>query len=357
VGTRPLSENVLIDSQPGKVFTDMSALQNFPVTSLRVNDDYPALFIAYTTHGRLNCDADNVILFPTYYTGTHSDNERLIGKGRALDTDKYFIVVPNLIGNGVSSSPGNTSAPLNGANFPRFTIHQNVVAQQQLLQTLGINKIKLAVGWSMGGLQAYHWYVHQPAMVERALIICATAKTSIHNHVFLEGVKAALTADSTFDDGHYHAPPATGLKAFARVYAGWAYSQDFFRGEHFRDLGFDTAEALLQDWEKDHLGYDADDLLCALDTWQTADIGNHPDFHGNTIAALNSIESKVWLMPCEQDLYFRHEDNREELRHLRNAEYRGYQSVYGHCSAGPGRFDQETALIESTITKLLQSDI
>lgn len=311
------------------------------------------LKLGYTTHGTLNSKADNAILFPTYYTGTHKDNERLVGPGKALDTDKYFVIVPNLFGNGVSSSPSNTAPPFDGSRFPIITIHQNVVSQHQLLNNLGITRIRLAVGWSMGGLQAYHWCVHQPYMVENALIICATAKTSTHNRIFLEGVKAALRADQSFDSGNYVKTPVIGLKAFARVYAGWAYSQAFFRNNRFADLGFNSAEALLQDWEKDHLGYDANDLLCALHTWQLADIGTHPDFNGDTESALKSIKSRVWLMPCEQDLYFRYEDNQNELMHLNNAEYRGYQSDFGHCSAGPGRFSEETALIEQTIRAIL----
>lgn len=323
-------------------------------TRLSDTDSGPEFRLGYTVHGNLNPQADNVILFPTYYTGTHKDNEKLIGPGRALDTDRFFIIVPNLFGNGISSSPSNTAPPFDGPRFPTVTIHQNVVAQQQLLKYLGVKKIRLVVGWSMGGLQAYHWCVHQPGMVDNALIICATAKTSVHNSVFLEGVKAALTADQSFNSGNYAEPPVNGLKAFARVYAGWAYSQAFFRHSKFSSLGFDSAEALLQDWENDHLTHDANDLLCALETWQLADIGTHPDFKGDTEAALRCIKSKVWLMPCEEDLYFRHEDNRGELVHLTNAEYRGYQSDYGHCSAGPGRFSRETALIEKTIREILR---
>jgi len=315
--------------------------------------DASGIVKTYTLHGTLNSQGNNAILFPTYYTGTHIENARLIGPGRALDTNKYFIIVPNLFGNGISSSPSNTEPPFDGPRFPTITIHHNVVAQHQLLTHLGVNKLRLAVGWSMGGLQAYHWCVHQPKMVESALIVCATAKTSLHNWVFLEGVKAALQADQLFDSGDYGEPPISGLKAFARAYAGWAYSQAFFRNNLFTSMGFDTAEALLQDWEKDHLSHDANDLLCALKTWQLADIGAHPDFNGDTTAALKSITSKVWMMPCEQDLYFRHEDNRNEMLHLSDSEYRGYQSDYGHCSAGPGRFTEETALIEKTISEIL----
>ena len=333
----------------------MSDVKYFQISgaNLTHNDQDPAFNIAYTAYGQLNEEGNNAILFPTYYTGTHADNENLIGPGRALDTDRYFIIVPNLLGNGISSSPSNTPPPFDGPRFPTITIHQNVRAQQLLLTQLGVKKIRLAIGWSMGGLQAYHWCVHQPDFVDNALIICATAKTSIHNGVFLEGVKAALMADHTFNHGDYTNTPEKGLKAFARVYAGWAYSQSFFRHKRYADLGFESAEALLQDWEADHLGHDANDLLCALNTWQLADIGTHPAFDGDTNAALRSIKSRVWLMPCEQDLYFRYEDNLEELTQMQNAQYRGYQSDFGHCSAGPGRFSAETALIEETINAIL----
>lgn len=335
----------------------MAALKHHAVdtASLRVGNRLPELKLAYTTHGQLNRRGDNAILFPTYYTGTHTDNARLVGPGRALDTDKYFIVIPNLFGNGVSSSPSNTSAPFAAANFPVLTIHQNILAQQQLLKQLNVNRIRLALGWSMGGLQCYHWCVHDPSMIENTLIICATAKTSEHNIVFLEGVKAALTADPAYCLGNYRTPPEAGLRAFGKVYAGWAYSQAFFRHQRYKELQFESAAALLDAWGQDHLNHDANDLLSALHTWQQADIGSHPRFSGNTIAALQSIESRIWLMPCEQDLYFRHEDNRVELTHLRDGQYCGYTSDFGHCSAGPGRFARETALIENQIRTILQS--
>lgn len=333
----------------------MSDLKFFSIDGVGLTgiDQCPEFKLGYTVHGSLNSQANNAIVFPTYYTGTHEDNERLIGSGKALDTDQYFIIVPNLFGNGISSSPSNTNSPFDGPRFPTITIHHNVVAQHQLLTYLGVRRLRLAIGWSMGGLQSYHWCVHQPEMVENALIICATAKASTHNRVFLEGVKAALITDQTFNSGNYIQAPESGLKAFARVYAGWAYSQAFFRHKRYRELGFESAEALLRDWEEDHLNHDANDLLCALKTWQLADVGTHPSFYGDTTAALKSIRSRIWLMPCEQDLYFRHEDNRNELAHLGNAAYHGYQSDFGHCSAGPGRFESETALIEDTIRAIL----
>jgi len=98
----------------------------------------------------------------------------------------------------------------------------------------------------MAACQAYQWAAQYPDIVENILPFCGSAKTSTHNIVFLEGVKAALTADQNFQQGNYKTPPEQGLKAFARVYAGWAFSQTFYRQALFKNLGFDSYEALLK---------------------------------------------------------------------------------------------------------------
>lgn len=308
--------------------------------------------LAYVTRGRLNALGDNVVLFPTYYTGTHRENLALIGPGRALDPERYFIVIVNLFGNGESSSPSNHPTQ-GGPRFPCVTLLDNVQAQWQLLQRLGVQRLALAFGWSMGAQQAYHHAALFPERVERVLAVCGSAKTSPHNYVFLEGVKAALRADSAFAGGNYGAPPLVGLSAFARVYAGWAYSQAFFREQLYLGLGHASPEALLQAWERDHHGYDANDLLCALDTWQRADIADNPRYRGDFVQALSAIEARTIVMPCSTDLYFPVEDNRLEVTHLRHAELRVLDSKLGHVAGGPNRFPRETAVIEQALRDLL----
>ena len=177
--------------------------------------------LAYVTCGTLNERGDNAVLFPTYYTGTHRENLALVGAGRALDPEQYFIVIVNLFGNGESSSPSNHPTQ-GGATFPQVSLLDNVTTQWQLLQQLGVERLALALGWSMGAQQAYHHAALFPERVERLLAVCGSARTSPHNWVFLEGVKAALTADQDFVGGNYTAPPLRGLGAFGRVYAGWA---------------------------------------------------------------------------------------------------------------------------------------
>ncbi len=156
----------------------------------------------YKTFGTLSPAKDNVIVYPTWYSGQHHDNEWLIGRDMALDPGSQFIIIPNMLGNGLSSSPSNTPEPYNGPCFPKVTACDNVRLQHRLVtEKFGVNRLRLVVGWSMGALQTFHWGALYPDMVERIAPSCGSAKCSRHNFVFLEGVKAALTADAAFADG------------------------------------------------------------------------------------------------------------------------------------------------------------
>src|SRR6201996_4803605 len=158
--------------------------------------------LAYKTFGALNADKSNAIVYPTCYAGLHYDNEWMIGEGMGLDPSKYFIIIPNMLGNGLSSSPSNTAEPYDRARFPRVTVYDQVVLQHKLVTELfGIEKIKLVTGWSMGAAQSFQWGASYPDMVERILPFMGAARCSRHNFVFLEGVKAALTADAVYDYG------------------------------------------------------------------------------------------------------------------------------------------------------------
>ncbi len=310
----------------------------------------------YATYGELNRGADNAILIPTYYTGTHHSNEAYFGPGRVIDTNKYFVVVPNLFGNGLSSSPSNTSGVQSGSGFPAVSIYDNVECQYRLLtEALGVKRLRLATGWSMGAIQVYHFAALYPHMVDALLPFCGSARCSAHNDVFLQGVAAALKADQHYDDGNYTSPPTTGLKAFARVYCGWAYSQTFFREHRYRELGFDDIEGLMQGWEQDHLQWDANDLLTKLSTWRSADIGNHPKFAGSYDDALKAITAKTVVMPCRTDLYFPPEDSLTEVALLENAELRVIDSDWGHCCASPGRNPQTMQVLEKAFAELLNN--
>ncbi len=293
--------------------------------------------LAFQTYGTLNADKSNVILYMTSFSAHHTDMEWMVGPGKALDTAKYFVIIPNLFGNGLSSSPSNASEPFSGRYWPNMTILDNVCIQHRLLtEVFGITSLELALGWSMGGIQAYHWAAHFPAMVKRLLVTCGAAKCSPHNKVFLDGVRGALTADAAFQDGHFVARPERGLRAMGRVYASMAMSQTFYRNELWRDAGCSSLEDyLLSSWEANFLKRDANNLLAHLWTWQHADISANDTFHGDFHAALKAITAKSLIMPGSTDLYFQVEDNRLEVEQMRDAQVLVIPSEWGHRAGLP----------------------
>ncbi|NBN65155.1 alpha/beta fold hydrolase [Pannonibacter tanglangensis] len=315
--------------------------------------------LAYKTFGTLSPAKDNAIVYPTWYSGQHPDNEWLIGKGMALDPDKYFIIIPNMLGNGLSSSPSNTPEPYNASRFPQITAYDNVRAQHQLVtEHFGITKLPLVTGWSMGALQTFHWGAMYPDMVERIAPFCGSAKCSRHNFVFLEGVKAALTADAAFNNGWYgDKKPEKGLRAMARVYAGWGFSQAFYRQElDLKALGYSSLEDfLVAFWEGFFLPKDANNLLTMLWTWQNGDISDNELYNGDFRKALGAIKAKAYVMPGRTDLYFPPEDSEFEVAHMPNAKLIVFESVWGHFAGGPGTSPVDVKFLDEKLKELLNS--
>lgn len=294
----------------------------------------PDAKIAYATYGTLAETRDNVIVFPTWFVGTHADLEWMIGDGKPLDTTRYFVVVPSMFANGLSSSPSNTPAPYDRGRFPAITIQDNVRAQHRLLtEKFDTRKIRLAIGGSMGAFQAYQWALAHPDLVERVAPMCGAAKCSPHCYVFLASAKAALLADPTFADGDYEQTPEKGLRALGRVWSGWALSQQFYREGLYSQMGFDDLDRFLVDfWEGFWVGLDANNLLSQLHTWQTADVSLTPGYDGDLAKALGAIEARAVLSPGEKDLYFPPEDMAWEASRMRDAECRPIPGPWGHFS-------------------------
>ena len=210
---------------------------------------------------------------PTFYGGQHAQTEAMIGVQRPLDPEKYFIIVPNMFGNGLSSSPSNTPPPFDRASFPKVTVYDNVVCQHRLVnEHLGIDRVKLVVGYSMGAQQAFQWGSLYSDMVQAIAPFCGTARTSPHNYLVLEGVKGALVADAVFADGWYETPPVRGLLAFSDVYCAWAFPQDFSQEKEHLKLGLASVEDTARFLQGYFRARDANDLLTMLWTWQQADI-------------------------------------------------------------------------------------
>ena len=263
-----------------------------------------------------------------------------------------------MLGNGLSSSPSNTPEPYDRARFPHGTVYDQVAQQHKLVtQKFGIDKIKLVTGWSMGAAQTFQWGASYPDMVERICPFQGAAKCSRHNFVFLEGVKAALTADAAFNDGWYDKPPMRGLRAMARVYAGWGFSQTFYRQQlDIKVLGYSSLEDfLVAFWEGFFLPKDANNLLALLWTWQYADISANEKYGGNFEKALSSIKAKAFVMPASTDLYFPPEDSEYEVKHMPNAELRVVKTVWGHFAGGDGYSREDIKVLDKALAELLES--
>jgi len=311
--------------------------------------------ISFKTHGQLDRSGANAILVPTFYGGRHGDYDGMIGAGRALDPTRYFVVVVNMFCNGLSSSPSNTARPFDGPRFPGITHWDNVHCQHRLLtEHLGVRKLALATGFSMGGQQATHWAAIFPDMVERLAPWCASAKTAPHNWVFLEGVKAALLADREFDGGDYQRAPNRGIRAFARVWAGWGPSQAFYRDGLYRELGHSSPnDHMTAFWEANFLQFDANDLLGMLHTWQRSDISDNAMFGGDYLKALSAIRARTILLPGATDLYFPVADNAFQAQHMRDAELRPIPSDWGHIAGAPGLHAPDMAFLDAALRELL----
>ncbi len=310
--------------------------------------------LAYVTRGTLDAEGSNAVLVFTHFGARHGDCQYLVGEDIALDPREHFIVVVNLTGNGLSSSPSNSPPPCDGPRFPVVTILDNVRLQHTLItERLGVRRIRLAVGHSMGAQQAFHWGALYPDMVERIAPICGSARTSVHNACFLEGMRAVLTSDPAWRGGDYDAPPSAGLRAMARAWAPWPPSQGFYREEGYRALGHDTLEAFLVDyWERWALSLDANDILCQIATWLRSDIADNELYGGDFEAALGAIEARAIVMPGGTDTYFPPEDSEYEVARMPNAELRPIPSDWGHW-AGSGRKSEDTAFIDRALRDLL----
>lgn len=322
--------------------------------SFESGETLPNARLSYVTHGTLNASRDNAVLLPSWYSGDHHGYEFLIGADKALDPADYFIVSTDMFANGFSSSPSNTPSPFSGPDFPELAIRDNVSATHRLLtEELGVEHLRAVIGFSMGAQQALQWAVSYPDMMDGVVAICGNAKEYPFGIVRLEGAKSAIMADSTWNEGRYETPPELGLKAIARHWASWGVSQEWWRRETYRDLGFDSIEAYLVQAESDWLKRDANNMLWQAKMWQRHNVGDTPGYGGDFEKALRSIDAKVLFMPSETDLYFPVADAASEARLIRDATLLPIPSIWGH-SAGAGRSPADAEFLNRAIVEFLE---
>lgn len=342
--------------------------------------------LAYRTFGKPGAP---LIVYPTWYSGTITEgNVWLVSTPehprKALDPEKYFIVIIALFGNGESTSPSNHA---DGIKLPRATFFDNVKAQHRLVtEKFQYDQLELVTGWSMGAATSFQWASQFPDMVKRCVPFCGAARVAPHNWVMLQAVKYAILTDTAgYASGDYlkvndGKQPMAGLKAVARVYAGWGFSQAFYREDGFRkEFGITGGlENIMKEfWEAYFCAKDANNLLYMIWTWEHADIGMQPAYaseakikasHAETLdrdqhsdeafeKALKAIKAKTVIMPGETDLYFPPADSQKEQEIMgpNQAELKVIPSIAGHWAGF--NMEKDTIFLDDAIYELLQQKV
>ncbi len=263
-----------------------------------------------------------------------------VGKGRALDPEKYFIVIMNQIGNGLSSS----SHTQNTSNFPNVQIGDDVRAQHHLLtEKFAINSLALVVGGSMGAQQSYEWAVRYPGMVKRAAPIAGTAKTTPYNTIFTQAIIDSINSDPAWQGGRYAVSidVQLGLQRLAKLFTLMGWSAEFFNKERWRALGFSSMDEFITDFMIAYFApMDPNNLLCMAKKWQQADVSNGRG--DNLQAVLSGIKAKVFVLSIESDLLFPPADCEAEHKMIPGSEHHVLQTTDGHFAI----FGTDAAFVE-----------
>tara|TARA_R110002049_G_scaffold45948_1_gene133674 strand:- start:52053 stop:53096 length:1044 start_codon:yes stop_codon:yes gene_type:complete len=312
--------------------------------------------LAYAKFGELNADRSNAILFAIMFSGTSKNMMHYIGPGKALDPEKYCIILPNQLGNGLSTSPHNIDNDQAMENFPALSIADDVVAQHQLLsEKFNIEELQLVTGWSMGAQQTLEWAIRYPKMVKRAAPIAGTAKCTEHNALFVDVFCDALTSDPAFQQGAYTEAHSCslGLKRLAHVFAMMGVSAELYNQELWQRLGFTSKQAFLEQfWEAWVRLMDPNALLAMARKWQSGDSSLHAN--GDLPKALRLITAKTYMIGFEKDMFVPPADLIYEQQYIRNSELKLLPSLMGHF-AMLGLFEEDFEAIDSLYSELLAS--
>ncbi len=324
--------------------------------------------LAYETYGTLNMEKNNAILVLHALSGdshTADQNgwwENLIGPGKGIDTDKYFVICSNVIG-GCRGSTGPASInPLTGKpyglSFPLITIHDMVEAQRRLVDFLGVENLLSVVGGSMGGMQVLQWMVSYPKRIRSAIPIATTLKHTPQQIAFNEVGRQAVMSDPDWKNGDYYgcSSPAKGL-ALARMIGHITYMSDVSMTEKFGRKTRQDKEPFKfsADFEVEgYLHYRGDNFVKRFDAnsylYLTKAIDNFNLLNGHGIANIfEGLKAKVLVLAFKSDWLYPTYQSQEIVRACKlsgvEASYCEINSTYGH-DAFLLEITKETQLIE-----------
>jgi homoserine O-acetyltransferase len=341
----------------------------------------PAVRLAYETWGELNEDGTNAVLVlhaltgDSHVTGPATAGHRtagwwqdLVGPGAPVDTDRWFVVAPNVLGGCQGStgpaSPGPDGKPW-GSRFPLLTVRDQVAAEIRLSDLLGIDAWSLVIGASLGGLRVLEWAASAPERVEAIAAIATAAQTSGDQIAGFHTQLAAIRADPRYRDGDYYdAPdgegPSRGLSLARRMamlnYRTAAELNVRFERSWQSDLdplgggGRFAVESYL-DFHGNRFTrrFDANSYLVLTEAMNSHDIGRG---RGGVAAALADIRAKSLVLGIDSDRYFTLEGQQEIAAGLRRSVH-GDQPVLVHSEFGHDAFLIEHRAVGEALRRLL----
>jgi homoserine O-acetyltransferase len=252
--------------------------------------------IGYRTFGALNAAKSNAVMIPTWFTGTSKELEGAVGPGRLIDPSKYFVILVDAIGDGVTSSPSNS--PLQPRmNFPRFTILDMVRAEHELAtRKLKLSHLHAVMGISMGGTQTFQWMVSYPRFMTDAIPIVGSPKLTSYDLLLWKAEEHAIEADCHWNHGNYTAMPVAGMRAAADIHTLNLTTPEY-RVEHTTPEAFPH---FLESTERRTLrSFDANDWIRQLQAMMADDVSK--PFGGSMRKAAAAVRARVLVVPAQQD--------------------------------------------------------
>lgn len=309
--------------------------------------------ISYVTHGKLNEKKSNAILMVTAISGNHHRLDFLIGPGKALDTDKYFVICTDAIGNGLTTSPSNSTAQPR-MKFPKFLIRDMVTSQKKLMEHLGIDHVVAVVGPSMGGMQVLQWGVSHPDFMDSLVALVPLAKTPAWTVTVLEATRKAIMLDPAWRNGDYAEPPEQGIRLWRDILNFLAARSPEVSRDQFPNqmdiLPFLQAQetALIK-------AFDANNWIYQTWAYDRHDVGTSPGMNGDTIKALRAIKAKTLIMTGTKDLLNPEWEPQDAARFVRDVRVMTISpgTVTGHAAAG-GAFPADVDFLNQEISSFLE---
>ncbi|MGO9323550.1 MAG: alpha/beta fold hydrolase [Terracidiphilus sp.] len=299
--------------------------------------------LGYRTFGKLNADRSNAVLFPSYFSGTSSSLAGFVGADELVNPTEYFIIAVDAFGDGVSSSPSNsTSQP--GPLFPAFTTRDMVSAEYRLAtETLGLKHLRAVMGISMGGMQTFEWMVDYPTFMDVAIPIVGSPRLTGYDLLLWHAEEDALRSDPAWQNGHYAQRPPMGL--VDAIHTMHLTTPANYAREH-------PPEKFAADYSayfsKGILPFDANDWLSQLEAMIHHDVAHSGSMPGASMEDAESrVKARVLVVVAAQD----HMVNplpAEDFAKAIGAKVFVLNSDYGHIS-----FAYETAKLGPVVRAFL----